>query len=100
MGLQVPAVKPLTSCVGTVPVSAQVLRLDDPGEVLLVANLLRSTVALRPDDLHFLPILTLETFDLTRNPLVEEVGIGRMRVYVVVVRGWLRCLCDPLKVPV
>jgi len=41
-----------------------------------VTYLLRSTVTLGPDDLHFLSILALEAFDFIRNLLIEEVSVG------------------------
>jgi len=77
-----------------------VLGLDGEGELVSVTYLLGDAMALRPDDLHFLSILTLEAFDFIRNLLVEEVGVGRMGMYVMVVWGRLRCLRDPSQVPV
>jgi hypothetical protein len=66
--------------------------------MIFVAYLLRSTVTLGPDDLHFLPILALEALDFIRNLLIEEVSVGRMGMYFMVVRSWLRCLRNPFEV--
>lgn len=52
------------------------MRLNDLGTRVFIAYLFRSIVTLRPDDPHFLSVLTLETFDFVRYFLVEEVGIG------------------------
>ena len=60
----------------------------------LVAHLLRSVVTLGPDDLHFLAVLALETLDFIRNLLIEEVSIGRMRMYFAVIRNWPLCFLD------
>ena len=65
---------------------------------IFVAYLSRSTMTLGPDDFHFLPILALEALDCIRNLLVEEVGVGRMRMYFVVVRSWPRSFRNPFEV--
>jgi len=65
-----------------------------------VAYLFRGTVTLGPDDLHFLSVLTFEAFDFIRNLLIEEVSVGRMGMYFMVVRSWLRGLRNPFEVPV
>lgn len=63
-----------------------------------MAYLLRGIVALGPDDLHFLAVLALKAFNFVRNALIEEVGIGRIGMYFVVIRSQSLCLCDPMKV--
>ena len=55
-------------------------------------------MALGPDNLHLIPVFTLETSDFIRNHLIEEVSVGRMRVYLMVIGSWSRCLRNPMEV--
>jgi len=105
MDSQTPTVKPWALCVRTDPEPIRVcnspsVKVDGTDEVISIAYLLRGGMTLGPNDLHCLPILTPETFDFVRNLLVEEVGVRRMGMYLMVVWGWFRCPRNPPKVPV